>query len=227
MRQWVRGLSLYLDEHELQPIGAPRLASMPDHEPEPCHLWDVLRLAAYHEAGHAAMMWWHGHIFHSVAICLDRPGIGRVQCHSVLSDLPPEQLWRRDEATWVLATEKILQEVEWSLAGPLAEARYAAEPIGPVLGSFDDVYEAIGLLGRLKHAELQRTRLTPKEVKEIYRDLNRTQERVESHLARPAIWRTVEVLAEALVAEGNISGSRASAIIQREYAEPSTPDPAR
>jgi len=163
------------------------------------------------------MMWWHGHSFDSVSIYLDRPGIGRVQCRSVLADVPPQELWRRDETTWALVAGKIMREVEWTLAGPLAEARHVGEPIGPALGTFDDVYEAIGLLGRLKQMEVGRTRLAPKEIKQIYQSLNIAQQRIEDSFDRPCVWRAVETLAAALVAEGSISGLQAGEIIRRGY----------
>jgi hypothetical protein len=190
---------------------------------EASHRLNALRIAAHHEAGHAVMMWWHGHTFDSVSICLDRPGSGRVQCRSVLADIPCEELWRQDEATWALVAEKIMQEVEWSLAGPLAEARYVAEPISSALGTFDDAYEAIGLLGRLKQVEVGRTRLAPMEIKEIYQDLKLAQKRIESHFGRPCVWRAVETLAGALVNEGSLSGSQAGEVIRQGYGGTESP----
>jgi hypothetical protein len=195
----------------------PRLASMPESQSEPSHRLDALRIAAHHEAGHAVMMWLHGHSFDSVGICLNRPGVGRVQCRSVLADMPQQELWRRCDAIWALVGEKIMQEVEWSLAGPLAEARYVAEPIAPALGAFDDAYEAIGLLGRLKQVEVGRTRLAPKEIKEIYQDLKLAQERVEGHFGRRSVWRAVETLAAALVTVGSLSGLQAGEFIRQGY----------
>jgi hypothetical protein len=176
-----------------------------------------LRITAHHEAGHAVMMWWHGHSFDSVSICLDRPGVGRVQCRSVLANIPQQELWRQGVATEARLAQKIMQEVEWSLAGPLAEARYVAEPIAPALGAFDDVYEAIELLGRLKQVEVGRSRLAPKEIKEIYRDLKLAQERIEAHFGRPSMWRAVETLAAALVNVGSLSGLQAGEIIRKGY----------
>lgn len=206
MRLWGRGLHLFY----MRPgVVLTRLASGPVAAPKP----DALQIAAHHEAGHAVVMWQHGHGFESVCIYPDRPGLGRVQCHSVLAELPAEELWRCDQKTWALADAGIRREVEWTLAGPLAEARFVAEPIGPALASFDDVYEAIGLLGRLKHAELGRTRLAPKEIKEIYAGLGRAQERVEELFRRPPLWRAVEALAAALLAETSLSGMRATDII--------------
>jgi hypothetical protein len=190
---------------------------MPESQSEPSHRLDALRIAAHHEAGHAVMMWWHGHSFDSVSIYLDRPGVGRVQCRSILADMPPQELWRRGDAIWGLVAEKIMQEVEWSLAGPLAEARYVAEPIGPALGAFDDVYEAIGLLGRLKQVEVGRTRLAPKEIKEIYQDLKLAQERIECHFGQPSVWRAVETLAATLVTVGSLSGWQAGEVIRQVY----------
>ena len=192
---------------------------MPELHLEPSPRLNALRIAAHHEAGHAVMMWWHGHTFDSVSICRDRPGIGRVQCRSVLADIPRQELWRRDDATWALVAEKIMQEVEWSLAGPLAEARYVAEPTSSALGAFDDAYEAIGLLGQLKQAEVGRTRLAPLEIKEIYHDLKLAQQRIEGHFGRPSVWRAVETLAGALVSEGNLSGSRAGEVIRQGYGD--------
>jgi hypothetical protein len=196
---------------------------MPEPYLEASHRLNALRIAAHHEAGHAVMMWWHGHAFDSVSIYLDRPGSGRVQCRSVLAEIPGEELWRQDEATWALVAEKIMQEVEWSLAGPLAEARYVAEPISSALGTFDDAYEAIGLLGRLKQVEVGRTRLAPMEIKEIYQDLELAQKRIESHFGRPSLWRAVETLAGALVSEGCLSGSRAGEVIRRGYGGTESP----
>jgi hypothetical protein len=196
---------------------------MPEPYLEPFHRLNALRIAAHHEAGHAVMMWWHGHAFDSVSIYLDRPGSGRVQCRSVLADIPCEELWRQDEATWALVAEKIMQEVEWSLAGPLAEARYVAEPISSALATFDDAYEAIGLLGRLKQVEVGRTRLAPMEIKEIYQDLKLAQKRIESHFGRPSLWRAVETLAGALVSEGSLSGSQAGEVIRLGYGGTESP----
>jgi hypothetical protein len=183
---------------------------------DPASQLDALRIAAHHEAGHAVIMWHHRHCFDSVCIYPDRPGMGRVQCRSVLDELPPQELWRRDETVWAHAAYKILQEVEWTLAGPLAEARYVNEPIGTALGSFDDVYEAIGLLGRLKHAELGRTRLMPKEIKEVYQHLTQAQERVEHLFSLPSVWRAVEALAAALVTQGHLAGHQAGKVIGHE-----------
>jgi hypothetical protein len=190
---------------------------MPGSQLEPRYRLNALRIAAHHEAGHAVMMWWHGHTFDSISIYLDRPGIGRVQCRSVLADIPRQELWRQDDATWAMVAEKIMQEVEWSLAGPLAEARYVAEPSSSALGAFDDTYEAIGLLGRLKQVEVGRTRLAPLEIKDIYHDLKLAQKRIEYRFGRPSIWRAVETLAGALVSEGSLSGSRAGEVIRQGY----------
>ena len=184
---------------------------------EPWRRLKALQIAAHHEAGHAVMMWWHGHTFDSVSIYLDRPGVGRVQYRSVLADMPEQELWRRDDATWALVAEKIMQEVEWSLAGPLAEARYVAEPIGTALGAFDDAYEAIGLLGRLKQVEVGRARLAPVEIKEVYQALKLAQERIKGHFGRPSLWRAVETLAGVLVTDGSLSGLQAGELIRRGY----------
>lgn len=190
-----------------------RPAALPERQRD---VMDVLRVAAHHEAGHAVVMWRHGHDFDSVSIYPDQPGLGRVICRSVLDELPPQELWRQDEATWARAADRIKREVEWTLAGPLAEARYVAEPIVPALASFDDVYEAIGLLGRFKHAELGRKKLTPKEIKEVYRDLDLAQERVEIIFTEPRLWQAVEALAAALLAQGSLGGAQASDIIRRQ-----------
>ena len=201
-----------------------RLASMPEPQLEPFYRLNTLRIAAHHEAGHAVMMWWHGHGFDSVSICLDRPGTGRVRCRSVFADIPCQELWRQDDATWALVAAKIMQEVEWSLAGPMAEARYVAEPICSALATFDDAYEALGLLGRLKQVEVGRTRLAPMEIKEVYQNLKLAQKRIEGHFGHPSVWRAVETLAEALVSEGCLSGSQAREVIRQGYggSEPST-----
>lgn len=193
--------------------GVPRLAALPDARPEPL---DALRIAAHHEAGHAVVMWRHGHAFETVSIYPDCPGLGRVICRSVLDELPPQELWRQDEATWARATDRIMREVEWTLAGPLAEARHVAQPIGPALASFDDVYEAIGLLGRLKHAEHGRKKLTPKEIKEVYRDLDHARERVEHIFGESWLWQAVEALAAALLVQGSVAGARAGEIIRQQ-----------
>lgn len=177
---------------------------------------DALRVAAHHEAGHAVVMWHHGHDFDSVSIYPDRPGLGRVICRSVLDELPPQELWRQDEATWSRAAERIMREVEWTLAGPLAEARHVAEPIGPALASFDDVYEAIGLLGRLRHAEHGRKKLTPQEIKEIYRDLDHARERVEQIFGEAWLWQAVEALAATLLVQGSVAGARAREIFRQQ-----------
>lgn len=218
MRQWARGLhSLYRRPDFVLTDIAKRPTAWPEAPPI---ARTALEIAAHHEAGHAVIMWRHGHAFESICIYPDRPGLGRVQCRSVLDELPPPQLWRRDESTWQKATASIQREVEWTLAGPLAEARCIAEPIGPVLASFDDVYEAIGLLGRLKHAELGRKKLTPKEIKEVYRDLNAAQERVTRLLAEPWLWQTIEALAQLVLARGSLPGAEASEIIRRQAGEP-------
>ena len=190
---------------------------------EPSHRLKALRIAAHHEAGHAVMMWWHGHSFDSVSICLDKPGVGRVRCRSVLADIPRQELWRQDDATWALVAEKIMKEVEWSLAGPLAESRYVAESISSALGTFDDAYEAVGLLGRLKQVEVGRTRLAPVEIKEIYRDLKLAQKRIENRFRRPSVWRAVETLAGALVSNGSLSGLQASEVIRQGYCDAESP----
>lgn len=214
MRQWARGLhSLYRRQDFVLTGVAERPAAWPEAPPIPRTL---LEIAAHHEAGHAVIMWRHGHAFESICVYPDRPGLGRVQCRSLLDELPQPQLWRQDEPTWQQASACILREVEWTLAGPLAEARCIAKPIGSVLASFDDVYEAIGLLGRLKQAELGRRKLTPKEIKEVYRDLNEAQERVEQLFTDPWLWRAVEALAHAVLAQGCLPGAEASEIIRRQ-----------
>lgn len=161
-------------------------------------------------------MWHHGHRFESVCIYPDRPGVGRVECGSVLNELPPQDLWANDETAAAEAAEKIRREVEWTLAGPIAEARYVNEPIDSALGFFDDVYEAIGLLAHLKQAELGRTRLIEGEIKEVYRHLALARSSVERLFSERAVWRAVEALAAALVARSYLAGCQARQIIRME-----------
>jgi hypothetical protein len=187
-----------------------------------------LAATAYHEASHTVVAWYHGRLIEAVTVDLQAPGEG--MCHTQNAylpewiglvwnaTLPPELPTEQHEAQRHQLRDGIRlavwTDIKIDLAGALAEWRFLkCRVTGLIVGSedqrraWDEAKAYLDAKGGPGHDA------DP----EFYLFL--IQRDVQRFLQRPKVWRTVQVVADALLQHGTIEGEELHALLTATYGQ--------
>ena len=168
-----------------------------------------LAATAYHEAGHALAAFREGYFVEFAQISRLWPGSGLVRSAAQRmgrNPFFPSAGNGAASSAWRISLNQRLAMTRVYLAGPLAEARYLAQPLR-TLGAVNDLMKCDRIASTLAnmHEELCRRyvdlpRFCP------YETIALERRRVRHWLGRPAIWRSITAIAEALRQRERLSG---------------------
>ncbi len=174
-----------------------------------------IKVAAYHEAGHALAALHEGRQVRGIFVSATRPGYGF--CLSATRKNNPYNLKTNQgtaKVAWHHTVDSICADIRIRLAGPLAEAKALGKPFQS-LGSQSDLDRCICLAERLAHFSVfindytTIVHLNPNQI------LQTEKQRIRRWLSRPNIWFTVSLVADILSKYGRLSSSNMNYIIGR------------
>lgn len=167
-----------------------------------------IKIAAYHEAGHALAAIREGVRVRFAQIYRRAPGAGSV--HLAIARAPrnpftPSAGIGAAQAAWEILLKYHLRIIRINLAGPLAEARYLGQPLR-TLGALSDLTECQQIAGSLAafHHELAETYGDLPKFRPFER-ISEERKRVRRWLARPRTWQTITAIAHALIERERLS----------------------
>lgn len=144
----------------------------------------------YHEAGHAVMALLMGRTIHKVTAVANQLRLGQVEFKKGAA---------KNSDDWIEA------EMMIALAGPLAEAR------------FTGVFNEPGARRDLR--SVRKYSLDRVGERQAERYERRIISKTEYHLAESGIWKAVEMIAQELLAKGQISGRAARHLFDQNNSE--------
>lgn len=166
-----------------------------------------IKVAAYHEAGHALAAIREGFRVELAQISRRAPGVGRVFIINKSSDrnpFIPSAGAGAARAAWEVSLQRRLPSIRINLAGPLAEARFLGQPLR-TLGALSDLSKCeriAATLGTL-HEALSAYGGLPTFCP--FDRIAEERKRLRRWLARPRTWRTITAIAEALIDRAGLS----------------------
>ena len=168
-----------------------------------------LAAAAFHEAGHALAALREGYQVEFVRISRLWPGAGLVRIaerRTGRNPFFPSAGNGAASSAWQISLNERLSMIRVYLAGPLAEARYLAQPLR-TLGAVNDLMKCDRIASTLAnlHEELCRRyvdlpRFGP------YETIAMERRRVRQWLGRPGTWRSIMAIADVLMQRERLSG---------------------
>src|SRR3972149_917140 len=168
---------------------------------EQCHI-DV---ASYHEAGHALAALYEGRQLFGIAVSLGDPGNGLCLCAS-----RPASLFNLTnnsgtaQAAWMHTLSTTCADIRIYLAGPLAEARALGTPLRS-LGARSDLEYCLNMAVRLNHLGDFVSQFTEIALIDVEKIMDTQRCKTRRWLARPKVWKTIELIAGILSSEGNLN----------------------
>jgi len=166
-----------------------------------------LKIAAYHEAGHAIAALREGRLVSRIEISDEVPGNGRCT-YARRRQNPYDLSINRGtaRAAWLYTLDTICSEVRVSLAGPLAEAKVLSKPLRS-LGARSDLDGCVAAVNRLRLFNEYVSEFAKVDQINTEQLLNDQRKHVRRWIAQPKVWRSVQVIARALELRNCINGS--------------------
>lgn len=171
---------------------------------------ELLRAAAYHEAGHAVIGWRRHNWIRErgVSIDLQTPGNGSTHIRAqVVPEFVTAYGKDPDSLEMCCQVATVEDEVAGLLAGPMAEMRYLGQRMGSAVlvsapGGYPDLDRARALLNALVPGD-------------SHWYVWMLQEEVKRMLREPRTWRAISIMARHLAVSGHVSAEEADRIIAR------------
>ena len=166
----------------------------------------LLKMTAWHEAGHALAAMREGRPLQSVLIERKRPGCGFTQFEPDIwrQQYRPEKSHGNARAAWEEALANHLSRLRITLAGPLAEARKLGQPMR-ALGAWYDFEGTYWLAQNLMTIQVDLRQYGVYYVPNVPGLFNLECRRVRHWLARPVTWSAIDRIAHALLEQGELS----------------------
>ena len=159
-----------------------------DEDDFECELYQL----AIHEAGHAAAAWYSGLEVENVSISGDSESDGRTVIVA-----PPRLRSYKNVAPVLRRCRSVEARIRICFAGPLAEGRFAGETLR-ILAANNDFTQGVLLLRDLADTHVERERIGDYLVKETQKLIRRR-------------WREIDLLASALIANGDLNSAEIEA----------------
>lgn len=166
-----------------------------------------IAIAAYHEAGHAIAALSERRAVSLVAVSTDEPGNGICRCSRRRRN-PYEVTFNKGtaKAAWLYTLATIRSDIRISLAGPLAEAKALGKPLRS-LGARSDLVDCEVLANRMVVLNEYISQFAKVDCIAADKILNLERAHVRRWLAQPAIWRSVQIVTQALQKHKYINGA--------------------
>lgn len=162
-------------------------------------------IAAYHEVGHALAALRESRRVVGVLISRTHPGNG--SCWYAAKPRNPHPIDQNPgsaKAAWLHTVETTCADIRIALAGPIAEAKALGTPLRS-LGSRSDLENCLRLARRLSTLQSFVSELAEVPPVDPHSILEREQRSVGHWIGRPATWRTIQLVARALMFRGALT----------------------